>query len=69
MEKVNLEQLTEFLSAKYNVDFDCRSVQRSGKTLTGIIGHNESFEKVLEKICYVFDIDYRYENDVYSLID
>lgn len=69
LDKVDLIRLTEFLSTKYNVTFDCSAVRRSGKTLTGVIGHDESFDKVLEKICYVFDIDYRSEDNVYSLID
>lgn len=67
MDKVSLEDLTKFLSSKYNVSFDCSSVRRNGKTLTGVIGYDESFETVLKKICYVFDIDYNSDGNTYCL--
>ncbi|MBR6731926.1 MAG: FecR family protein [Bacteroidales bacterium] len=69
MDAVSLDQLTEFLTWRYNVTFDSSDVLRSGKTLTGIIGYDESLKTVLDKICYVFDIRYVAEGELYRLID
>jgi ferric-dicitrate binding protein FerR (iron transport regulator) len=69
MDAVSLDQLTEFLTWRYNVTFDSSEVLRSGKTLTGIIGYDESLKTVLDKICYVFDIRYVAEGELYRLID
>ena len=35
----------------------------------GIIGYDESLKTVLDKICYVFDIRYVAEGELYRLID
>lgn len=68
LENMPLREVLAFVHWKYGVDITLpRRFDDGGAKVTGIIGHDESLESVLDKVGYVFGLRYRRDGQTYQL--
>ena len=63
-----ISKLVEFINWRYGVEvYVSPKLLQDNKKLTGSIGHDESVESVIDKICYVMGLSYRREGSGYRI--
>ena len=66
LQNASLKELVDFIRWKYNVEvYVSSSVNQKDIKLTGLVGHDESVDSVVDKVCYVMGLDCSREGRAY----
>ena len=68
LQDVSLATLADFIRWRYSVEVYVSPNVNQGKIkLTGMVGHDESVDSVIDKVCYVMGLNYSRKEDSYRL--
>ena len=66
LQGVSLSELADFIRWKYNVEvYISSNVRQKDIKLTGMVGHDESVDSVVDKVCYVMGLNCTREGRAY----